>query len=359
MSPKPVLFVTNHVAPARVRPFALLHEREDVRFALFGGRVRHGALGGAEPDGPAEPAFPVVRIAPRQAYGLAASGDYRAVVCGTTGRVALPAAYAGARRARVPFVLWASLWAQPGSAAGIAGAPVMRTVYRGADAVATYGPHVSAYVAARGARNVVVAPQAVDNDFWAQPVPGRRYAPFQAVFSGRGEGEKGVGPLVEGWQSAELDDQRATLVLVGPGPERARAGATGTMRWVGPQPAVEVRNFYGGADVLVVPSIPTRTFREPWGLVVNEAMNQGLPVIATDAVGAAAGGLVRHERNGLVVPAGDPAALGRAIRRLHDEPELRAHLGARAREDVRAYTPEAWARGVSEALGAACRAGEA
>ncbi len=78
-------------------------------------------------------------------------------------------------------------------------------------------------------------------------------------------------------------------------------------------PPVELRNLYAACDVLVLPSIPTRTFREPWGLVVNEAMNRGLAVIASDAVGAAAGGLVRDGRNGLVVPAGDPAALaGRA-----------------------------------------------
>ena len=45
-----------------------------------------------------------------------------------------------------------------------------------------------------------------------------------------------------------------------------------------------------------MPSIATPTFREPWGLVVNEAMNRGLAVIASDAVGAAAGGLVADER---------------------------------------------------------------
>ena len=67
-------------------------------------------------------------------------------------------------------------------------------------------------------------------------------------------------------------------------------------------------------------------------------MNQHLPVIATDAVGAAAGGLVRHERNGLVVRAGDPDALAAALRTLHDDPALRARLGANAARDVAAYT---------------------
>ena len=79
-------------------------------------------------------------------------------------------------------------------------------------------------------------------------------------------------------------------------------------------------------------------------------MNQRLPVIATDAVGAAAGGLVRHERNGLVVRAGDRDALAAALRTLHDDPELRARLGANAARDVAPYTHAAWADGFAEAL---------
>ena len=88
-------------------------------------------------------------------------------------------------------------------------------------------------------------------------------------------------------------------------------------------------------------------------------MNQGTPVIATDAVGAAAGGLVRHERNGLVVPAGNVRALANAIRRIHDDPALRARLGAAAREDVRAYTFDAWATGMAAALASVAASKEA
>jgi glycosyltransferase involved in cell wall biosynthesis len=113
---------------------------------------------------------------------------------------------------------------------------------------------------------------------------------------------------------------------------------------------VELRNLYAAADVLVLPSIPTRTFREPWGLVVNEAMNRGLAVIATDAVGAAAGGLVRDGHNGIVVPAGDVGALAQALRRLAYEDRLRGCMGKTGREDVRSYTQEAWAAGISRAL---------
>jgi glycosyltransferase involved in cell wall biosynthesis len=104
---------------------------------------------------------------------------------------------------------------------------------------------------------------------------------------------------------------------------------------------------------VVLPSLPTRSFREPWGLVVNEAMNRQLPVIVSDAVGAAAGGLLRDQRNGLVVPAGDSSALAGALRRLAADPALRERLGRAGASDVRAYNYEAWAAGFSAALASA------
>ena len=63
-----------------------------------------------------------------------------------TGRVAVPAAWHGARRAKRPFVLWASLWRHPLTLAHLLSFPLMRRIYRQADAVLTYGPHVSRYV---------------------------------------------------------------------------------------------------------------------------------------------------------------------------------------------------------------------
>jgi glycosyltransferase involved in cell wall biosynthesis len=116
---------------------------------------------------------------------------------------------------------------------------------------------------------------------------------------------------------------------------------------------VQLRNLYAGSDVVVVPSLPRRDFLEPWGVVVNEAFHQGVPVIATDAVGAAAGGLVQHERTGLVVPAGDASALQAALQRLREDPDLRGRLGANAREAVAAYSYDAWADGIARAIAAA------
>jgi glycosyltransferase involved in cell wall biosynthesis len=149
-----------------------------------------------------------------------------------------------------------------------------------------------------------------------------------------------------------LQAPTAALVLVGAGPIPPWVPAGGAVAVVGMEPvsAIELRDLYGAADVLVVPSIATRTFREPWGLVVNEAMNQGLPVIASDAVGAAAGGLVRDGHNGAIVPAGEAIALAVALRRLAGDADMRARLGAAGKRDVAAYNFEAWAAGFSAAL---------
>jgi len=329
---RPVLLVTNLVAPDRAGAFQALHAREGLELGLFGGRSHH-ATGGVE-----DPGVPHRAITQREAYTLAASGRYRAVIAGTAGRAALPAAYAGARRARVPFLLWTALWAHPRTPAfALAGTPLLRALYRRADAVVTYGPHVSAFVAARGARNVHVAPQAVDVAFWSAPAEAPERPPtadFVALAVGRAARYKGLPELREAWALSGLGPPAAALELVGDPP-------------VDPP---TLRNFYAGADVLVMSAIATRDFLEPWGLVANEAMHQRLPVIATTAVGAAAGGLVRHERNGLVVPAGDAAALAGALRTLREDPALRARLGSAAAQDAAAYTFDAWAAGVSSAL---------
>jgi glycosyltransferase involved in cell wall biosynthesis len=363
---KPVLFVTGHAPAYRVGALARLHEREGIELALFGGRLQHG---GAAFD--AELPFPHRHVRPRELYSLAASGRYRAVVCPTGGRLAPLATWVGTRRAGVPLILWASLWAHPRSAAHALTYLPLRRLYRSADAVVTYGPHVSAYVAARGARNVHVAPQSVDNDFWRSPevvAPSDPRWPAAAdvrfLFVGRPAAGKGLAVLVSAWRAARLGSTKAALALAGVGSDFAVAGVgaelplpDGQARALAapivcldPLAPPALRDVYAACEVLVVPSVPTRTFREPWGLVVNEAMNRGLAVIATDAVGAAAGGLVRDGENGLVVAAGDERALAVAIERLAVDRQLRERLGAAGATDVLAFSHDAWADGFSRAL---------
>ena len=345
---KPLLFVTGHAPTYRVGALAQLHEREQIELALFGGSSLHGGPGPHDGELP----FPCRHVRPADLYGLAASGDYRAVVCPTGGRFALLATWSGTRRARVPLLLWASLWAHPRTVAHAFTYLPLARLYRSADAVVTYGPHVSAYVERHGARNVHVAPQAVDNGFWrADPGGPPQAAAWTSaptaqtsfLFVGRPDHHKGLDSLFAAWRETTLQPPRARLLLAG-GSDAQDAIALGKLS---PE---ELRRVYAGSDVLVLPSIATRNFREPWGLVVNEAMNRNLAVIASDAVGAAAGGLVRDGENGLVYPAGDASALARTIARLEQDSALRERLGVAGAEDVLAYSHEAWAEGFSHAL---------
>ena len=343
---RPLLLVTNQVPPDRVGALQALHEREGLEVAIYGGRLHHAT------EGVAEPGVPFVRISQRQAFGLAASGRYRAVIATSAGRFALPAAYFGARRARVPFVYWTGIWHQVATPAHLAGAPLVRWIEAHADAVVAYGPHVADYVRSHGAGNVFVAPQAVDTAFWTQEVDGAvarerlGSPPFLLVFAGRDRPGKGLQVATDAWHRAGVDG-----VLALAGVDAPLEGMDGhSVRALGMLAPAELRSLLAGADALVIPSETTREFREPWALVANEAMLQGTTVVATDAVGAATGGLIRDGQTGLVVPAGDPPALAEAIRRLSGDPGLRGQLAERGRTEAASYDFEAWGSAFSRAL---------
>jgi len=318
---RPVALVTGEVSPYRREPFRLLDEAEGVEV------------------------LPFRELGERAVARRVGSGRYRAAIVGLGGRAVLPGAYMAARRAGIPFVLWASLWAHPRTPAhALSFAPTV-LLYRRADAVVTYGRHVTSYVERyRGGRgNVFEAPQSAP----LGPVLERpAHDGFRLLFAGRLEREKGFDVLLDAWRRAGLA-AGAELVVAGDGPLRAEGPG---VRALGRLDRDSLPALYASADALVLPSVRTATFLEPWGLVVNEAMRQGTPVIASDAVGAVAGGLVRDGRNGLVAPAGDPEALATRIRAVALNPELREQLSARAREDVAAFSEQAWVEGMQRAL---------
>lgn len=337
---KPACLVTSTVSDYREEPFRMLAEEEHVEV------------------------LPYDDIGQRAVVRRVLSGRYRAVICGLGGRIALPGSYLAARRTGIPFVLWASIWSHPRTPAHLLSWLPTRALYRRADAVATYGPHVSRYVAERRGSDdgVFVATQAVSAEHFGRAVTeeerraARRRAgatghEFLALFVGRLEREKGVPVLLQAWREAALAGD-GVLALAGEGALRPEGDGVHALGHV---PRAELPALYAAADVLVLPSVRTATFTEPWGLVCNEAMHQSTPIVATDAVGAVAGGLVKDGRNGLVVPQGDAAALAARLRAVAYAPELRARLGAAAGTDVGAYTYAAWVRGMREALAHASR----
>ena len=193
-----------------------------------------------------------------------------------------------------------------------------------------------------------LVPHAVDNDFFQQqraalgPRRGelrrRLGVPDDAVlllYAGRFAPEKRLGDLLEAVR--RLDDPRAWLALVGAGRERARleqqAAALGLKQVLFPgfQTQAELAEFYTAADIFVLPSE-----REPWGLVLNEAMNFGLPAVVSERVGAAPDLVLPG--TGRTFPPGDVEALAGCLRLLVADAGLRARLGQGALERIRQWS---------------------
>jgi glycosyltransferase involved in cell wall biosynthesis len=99
------------------------------------------------------------------------------------------------------------------------------------------------------------------------------------------------------------------------------------------------------ADVFVLPSA-----FEPWGLVVNEALCFGLPVITSDKVGAT-GDLVQEGINGFIYPAGDVVALTARLQNLLLSAEdRRTSMGAASRKLVSHWSYREVVEGLLECL---------
>ncbi len=196
-----------------------------------------------------------------------------------------------------------------------------------------------------GAREVRVIPSGID----LPPQPGPPEEPPHVLFVGRLSREKGILELLAavagGAGAADAAGAARVaipLVVVGDGPLRAQIpGALGFI------PNAELGPYYERAAVVCCPSL-----REGFGVACLEAMAHGRPVVA-----GAVGGLldlVEDGVTGLLVPPGDAAALRAALERLLGDPELRARMGAAARERARErFSWDAATAGVVAAYGAA------
>jgi glycosyltransferase involved in cell wall biosynthesis len=357
-----VALLTNHPVPYRVPLFVRLAAEQGVEVLCYGGDDRYLPPWFAGLDAQLDAApFPARRIhGARQAFDVASR--YEAVIAPYAGGSILPAAYLGARRHGRPFVLWASVWAQPRSLTHALALPVTRHIYRHADAVIAYGEHVRRFVTRiRGHDDdIFIAPQSVEPELFRRSVSEAEVGQFRAehdlldgplvMYVGRLVREKGIDVLARAWPAVR---SHATLVVVGEGPLADQLRRLPRVRVIGVLSRDHLPAAYSAASLALVPSVPTPRFREPWGLVCNEAMDQGRPVVATTAVGAVAGGLVRDGVTGLVVAPGDVFGLAGAIDRLLSDGALRARLGAAARREAAGYTYEAMADAFARALAVA------
>ena len=168
-----------------------------------------------------------------------------------------------------------------------------------------------------------------------------------AIYVGRLEEHKGVHLLLTAFAAAGAQEKKLRLVIVGDGHLCSQVGAAAAsdrrIVYLGRLSGENVLRAYAAADFLVLPS----RF-EPWGLVVNEAMGCGLPVIVSDRVGCAED-LVRDGETGLVVAADDEHALAAAMVQLARDEATRRRMGEAAEMLISGWTLANEARNLTTA----------
>jgi glycosyltransferase involved in cell wall biosynthesis len=105
-----------------------------------------------------------------------------------------------------------------------------------------------------------------------------------------------------------------------------------SIKFLGFQNQSRLPLMFAASDIFVLPSA-----REPWGLIVNEVMNAGLPVVLTDECGCAPD-LVPDGENGFVYPVGDIDALAQALATLSSDRELRLRMGEASRRIIETWS---------------------
>ena len=204
----------------------------------------------------------------------------------------------------------------------------------------------------------------VDNDFFARETaairrngsPGGHGLPSRYfLYVGRLAVEKNLARLVQAFAAYRQRGGEWSLVLAGDGPLRgeletltAELGLSRSVCFTGMRRTNELPAYYAFASCFILPST-----REPWGLVVNEAMASGLPVLVSSQCACAAD-LVEQGVNGSVFNPFDESGLaGRMIEIDGMSEEQRGEMGQRSRERIGRYSPENWAAEVASVASSA------
>lgn len=285
------------------------------------------------------------------------------IVCGGYNYLASWRAKRWARKRRVPFILWVESTERDIRSRSPLIEFLKKRFIRSCNAWVVPGQSSFRYVMSYGTleENIFTAPNAVDTALFSQGAAAVRQDDARQrqalqlparffLFVGRLVPEKGVLDLLEAYGKLTPDLRAAVgLVFVGEGPERAtlvrRAMQIepGQVRCAGFVHREQLVSYYALAETFVFPS-----HTDTWGLVVNEAMACGLPVISSEAAGCTTD-LVQDGWNGRVVRRGDVAELASAMQQIASDADLRASMGSHSKERILRFSPEACAAGITRA----------
>jgi glycosyltransferase involved in cell wall biosynthesis len=216
-----------------------------------------------------------------------------------------------------------------------------------ADRVVTLGEAMREEIAARGVPGdkITIVPNAVSEEF-LRPLPdGAALKASLGIKPGEHVvglvsslvAHEGIGTLLEAVKILNDRGVRTRALIVGDGPERTAlqrqaAGLDLDAVFTGRVPSAKVRDYHAVLDVFVVPRTPDRVCQLVTPLKPVEAMASGLPVVVSSVRALAE--IVHDRETGLLSPPLDAGELADRLQQLLASPDLRAKLGANARDWV-------------------------
>ena len=330
-------FVTNHVPPDRVGAFAALHARVADRARALRRALAPRDRGRRRP----RRAAPLRRRSARSTRSPRRA-RYRAVVCGTAGRVALPAAWLGARARRASR---SSCGPRCGrTRARPRTSPAARRCWPRCTATPTPSSptaRTSPRSRARAARATSTSRRrpSTTRSGARRSDADRRGVASPRVFLGRPSRAKGAQVLLDAWRASGFGapPPRSSSSARDPGP----LGSPPAARWPSSARSRPSRSAtsWPPRTSCVVPSLRTRSFREPWGLVANEAMNQPLPSSPPTRSAPSPAASCATSATASSCPPATPRALAAALRRLHDDAAAARARSAPTRAATSPRTP--------------------
>ncbi|HLG19355.1 MAG TPA: glycosyltransferase family 4 protein [Bdellovibrionota bacterium] len=250
---------------------------------------------------------------------------------------------------------------------GIKG-PWVRKVYARSSANLVTGSEAQAYAEHYGARreSIFRFPNSIDGPEYAARVDQERVhqqahrktlrlsqGPI-TLFVGALNYRKGVDLLIAAFREVASRISNSSLVLVGNGSWESalrtqveQSGLSKQVTFLGFVQPSDLPKIYACSDLMVLPSR-----EETFGAVICEALAARLPVITTDAVGAARD-FVISEKTGLVVPSDDAPSLATAMLRLLSDKNLRSNMSAAAHAHMQPWTHDRMAAELRNSVRAA------
>jgi len=252
-----------------------------------------------------------------------------------------------AKICRKPFILWSGSTINESSLLRKVSLPLIKFMVKHSDVLIAYGTRAREYLIHLGASpdKIFIAYNTVDTDFFKQQTTVLKIKKQEVkdelgirnkaivLYAGQLIERKGIKYLLKAYSKLK-DEFDVALLIVGDGNQKEELKELCLKEnikdvfFAGHKQFEELPRYYAISDIFVLPST-----EEVWGLVLNEAMACGLPVIATDKAGASVD-LIKDGVNGYVVEAKNAEWLYQAMKKILSNPELKQSMGTNSQQII-------------------------